>query len=116
MIFGVIQAGIWMNAYNSLRSAANDTGRYVMVQYQRDQRISNIDIATWARNRALTGPYNISDNGLTTYVSDAPNQSINFVTEKTLKIVYDVPSIIPFAAVPPFQIAYTRSIFVKTAL
>ncbi|MDE2437156.1 MAG: pilus assembly protein [Sphingomonadales bacterium] len=116
MMLGVVQAGMWMGAYNSLRSSASDTGRYVTVQYQNTNRISNSDIAIWARNHAITAPYSLDSSGVTTYVSDAATQSITNVTEKQLKIVYQMPTIMQFAGVNTFQISYTRSLFVKSGV
>lgn len=116
MVLGTIQFGMWMESYNALRSAADDTGRYVTVEYQKSNRISNFDIASAARNRAMAAPYFLDDGGVTTYVSDATTQSINGVTEKSLKIVYNMPTILAFANVPAFKMSYSRPIFVKSTL
>lgn len=113
MVLGTIQFGMWMSAYNGLRSAADDTGRYVTVRYQQDKIISNFDIAICARNRAIAAPYYLDDGNVTTYVADAATQSITGVTEKSLKIVYEMPSILGFADVPDFEMSYTRPLFVK---
>ncbi len=116
MMLGVIQAGMWMQTYNALRSASNDAGRYVTVQYQRGNRISNIDIAVWARNRATHSPYMLKGSGMTTYVANAPNQTISNVTEKTLKYEYRMPSVLGFLGMGTFKIVYSRSMFVKTTV
>jgi Flp pilus assembly protein TadG len=116
LMLGVFQAGIWMGTYNSMRSVANDTGRWVTVQYQLGNRKTNIDIAVEARRRATTAPYSLASAGVTTYVSDAPTQSIDKVTEKTLKVVYNMPNIMQFAGMQDFQISYSRSIFVKSTV
>ncbi len=114
MIMGVVQFGMWMSAYNGLRSAADDAGRYVTVQYQKDTRVTNFEIAKWARERAIKAPYNLDDGAVTTFVADATAQPINGVTEKSLQIVYQMPTILAFAKVPSFKMSYTRPLFVKT--
>lgn len=116
LMLGVFQAGLWMSTYNSLRAAANDTGRFVTVKYQKSERITNIEIAVEARRRATTAPYSLDPSKLTTYVSDAATQSIDKVTEKQLKIVYSMPNVLQFAGMRDFQISYSRPLFVKTGI
>lgn len=116
MVLGVIQAGLWMSAYNSLRSAANDTGRWTTVEYQNGTRRSNSEIAIEARRRATTAPYGLQSAGVTVYVSDAPNQTIQKVTEKELKIVYRMPNILGFADIGNIQMSYKRPLFVKSTI
>ncbi|MBS0477048.1 MAG: pilus assembly protein, partial [Proteobacteria bacterium] len=106
MVLGVLQAGLWMGTWNSMRSAANDTGRYVTVEYQKSNRIANIDIAVEARRRATSAPYSLNSAGVTTYVSDETTQQITGVTQKSLKIVYNMPNILQFAGMGSFQISY----------
>lgn len=116
MVLGVVQAGMWMGTYNSMRSIANETGRWTTVEYQKGNRRANIDIAVEARRRATTAPYSLDGSGVVAYVSDASTQSISGVTEKTLKIVYDMPNIMQFAGMGDFQISYSRPIFVKSGV
>ena len=116
MMLGVVQAGMWMQAYNALRSAANDTGRYVTVRYQRGDRKTNIDIAVWARNRAIRSPYMLQGAGMTTFVTDAGTQSISNVTEKTLRYEYQMPTVLSFAGFQSIKVVYSRPLFVKTSV
>lgn len=116
LVLGVIQAGMWMGTYNSMRSTLNDTGRYVTVQYQNVNRVSNADIASWTRTHATTAPYSLNPADVVVYVSDAPTQSISGVTEKTVKIVYDMPNVLQFAGMGDFQISYSRPVFVKSTI
>ncbi|MFM5885885.1 MAG: TadE/TadG family type IV pilus assembly protein [Novosphingobium sp.] len=116
MVLGVFQAGMWMGSYNSLRSVANDAGRWTTVQYQLGNRKTNAEIAVEARRRATTAPYSLDNSGVVAYVSDAPTQSIDKVTEKTLKLVYNMPNIMQFAGMGDFKISYSRPIFVKSTI
>ena len=116
MVLGVMQVGMWMGTYNSMRSVANETGRYVTVEYQKGNRVGNSDIAVEARRRATTAPYSLNNSGVVVYVSDATTQSITGVTEKTLKIVYDMPNIMQFAGMGNFQVSYSRPVLVKSTV
>lgn len=113
MVLGIFQVGIWMGTYNSMRSAMNETGRWVTVRYQIGDRQTNIDIAKEARRRATTAPYFLDSSKVTTYVSDATTQSIDKVTEKELKIVYSMPNVLQFVGMRDFQVSYSRPLFVK---
>ena len=55
LLVGVVQIGMWMQTYNALRSVAAESGRYVAVEYQKANRISNVQMALWARNHAISG-------------------------------------------------------------
>lgn len=116
MVLGIFQVGIWMGTHNSMRSAMNETGRWVTVKYQIGDRKSNIDIAVEARRRATTAPYFLDSSKVTTYVTDAATQSIDKVTEKELKIVYSMPNVLQFAGMRDFQVSYSRPLFVKTGI
>ncbi|PKB25501.1 TadE-like protein [Novosphingobium kunmingense] len=116
MVLGVIQAGLWMSAYNSVRSAANDTGRWTTVEYQNGNRRTNSEIAIEARRRATTAPYGLLGSGVTVYVSDSATQSISKVTEKSLRIVYQMPNVMGFASIGAIKIEHTRPLFVKESI
>lgn len=112
LFLGILQVGIWMHSYNALRSIAADTGRYTAVQYQRVNYISNIDMATWARDRAIDD-YLFDSDRVSTDVTDATNQQIAGVTEKTLTITYRYESLMGIIGVGDQDVSFSRPIFVK---
>lgn len=114
LFLGILQVGIWMQSYNALRSIAADTGRYTAVQYQKVNYISNIDMATWARARAVND-YLFDTNRISTDVTDAANQRITGVTEKTLTITYKYESLLGIIGVGDQDVSFSRPIFVKAA-
>ena len=113
LFLGILQVGMWMQSYNALRSVAADTGRYTAVQYQKINNISNIDMATWARNRAIN-TYLFHSAKISTNVTDAANQQIVGVTEKTLTLTYTFESIMSVVGINDQTVTFARPIFVKS--
>ena len=114
LFLGVLQVGMWMQSYNALRSVAAETGRRVAVGFQRvDSTIDeNIEMAEWARNRAING-YLFKDGDISTDVTDAANQQITGVTQKTLTLTYNYKSIMSIIGIGDQNVSYSRPIFVK---
>ena len=112
LFLGVLQVGMWMQSYNALRSVAADAGRYTAVQYQKANNIDNIAMATWARNRAINH-YLFKSGDVSTDVTDAANQRITGVTEKTLTVTYKFKSVMSIVGIADQNVSYSRPIFVK---
>lgn len=112
LLLGVVQVGMWMQTYNALRSVAAESGRYVAVEYQKTNRISNVNMALWARNRAISD-YMFEENLLSTSVVDASTQSIAGVTEKTLTLNYTMSSFMGIVGIDGIPVTFSRPIFVK---
>lgn len=113
LFLGILQVGTWMQSYNALRSIAAETGRYTAVQYQKANYIDNIRMANWARERAIDG-YLFKDSDISTDVSDAANQQIIGVTEKTLTITATYTSIMSIIGIEDQTVTFSRPIFVKS--
>ena len=112
LMLGILQVGIWMQSYNALRSVAADTGRYTAVQYQTVNYISNLDMAQWAKDRAVDH-YLFESTLLSADVSDAANQQLSGVTEKTLTLTYKYKSYLPIIGIDDPDVSFSRPIFVK---
>ena len=112
LFLGILQVGTWMQSYNALRSIAAETGRYTAIQYQKANYISNIAMATWARDRAIDG-YMFEAGDISTDVSDAANQQIVGVTEKTLTVTATYTSIMSIIGIENQTVTFARPIFVK---
>ena len=112
LFLGILQVGMWMQSYNALRSVAADAGRYTAVQYQKANYISNIDMATWARDRAIDH-YLFKSADVSADVIDATNQQITGVTEKTLTVTYKFDSVMSIIGIKDQTVSYARPIFVK---
>ena len=113
LLLGVVQVGMWMQTYNALRSVAAESGRYVAVEYQKTNRISNVRMALWARDRAISD-YMFEGSQLSTSVVDASTQSITGVTEKTLTLNYTMDSFMDIVGIDDIPVSFSRPIFVKS--
>ena len=114
LLFGVVQVGLWMQTYNALRSVAAESGRYVAVEYQKTNRISNVQMALWARDRAIAD-YMFEGSQLSTSVVDSGTQSIAGVTEKTLTLNYTMDSFMGIVGIDDIPVSFSRPIFVKSS-
>ena len=52
MFFGVMQVGIGMQQYNALRSVSAETARYAVINYQRSNLLTAIQLQDYAANAA----------------------------------------------------------------
>lgn len=112
LLLGIVQIGMWMQTYNALRSVAAESGRYVAVEYQKSNNISNVNMALWARNRAISN-YMFDRSRLSTSVVDSGTQSIAGVTEKTLTFTYTMESFMGIVGIEDIPVSFSRPIFVK---
>lgn len=114
LFLGILQVGTWMQSYNALRSIAADTGRYTAIQYQKSNNISNIQMATWARDRAKAD-YLFDSTEISTDVTDAATQQITGVTEKTLTLTATYTSVLGIIGVTDATVTFKRPLFVKAS-
>ena len=113
MLMGVLQVGVALQAYNSLRNASGDTAREVSVQYQTDNRLTTSQIAQLGAANATTAPYLLVSERVTVNAALAVTQQIPNATEITLTFRYRVPSFLDFAGIAMPELTYTRPIFVS---
>ncbi|HYD24259.1 MAG TPA: TadE/TadG family type IV pilus assembly protein [Croceibacterium sp.] len=113
MFLGVLQVGVGLHAYNSLRNVSSDTARQVSVQYQTDNRLSNSQIRSVGIANATTAPYLLKTDRLTVTADDAATQRVPNAREITLRFQYRVPTFLEFAGIQGPQLSYARPIFVS---
>lgn len=114
LLMGVFQVGVGMQAHNALRAIAMDTARHSAIEYQQNKTLSNDDIATWARARAVNAPYLLSEGNLLVTAVPAATQRVTGASERTLNIRYAVPSFLSIIGINSYYINYSRPIFVPT--
>lgn len=115
MLFGVLQVGVYMHDYNSLRSASADIARYALVNYQAKNKLNDTQLSSYARSVAVRSPYLLADARLKAIVTTPATQRIAGATEKTVTLTYSEKTILPFIDVPDFQIRFTRPVFLLSA-
>lgn len=112
MLLGVMQVGLYMQAQNALSSVAGDMSRYMSVEYQKDNEITNAQLEALAYTRAVSAPYLLNGSRVGTTATNASLQPIANVREIELTLTYQVPNVMAFATMGPMQLSYTKSIFV----
>ncbi len=112
MLLGVMQVGLYMQAQNALSSVAGDMSRYMSVEYQKDNEITNAQLEALAYTRAVSAPYLLNGSRVGTTATNATLQPIANVREIELTLTYQVPNVMAFATMGPMQLSYTKSIFV----
>jgi Flp pilus assembly protein TadG len=111
MLFGVFQTAVWLQNYNAVRSVASDVARQILVQYQRNNTLSDAQIQGIAVSTAVTAPYLLDSENLTVAVS-RPASRVTGATEINIGITYDLPNFLPFVTLDQLDVEYSRPIFV----
>ncbi|EDL50336.1 TadE/TadG family type IV pilus assembly protein [Erythrobacter sp. SD-21] len=111
LFFGLIQIGISMQAYNSLRGVASDTARYAVVEYMNGDTIDDTTIENRAKAIATGAPY-LLNNSVTATITPVATPRVHGTHEKTLLISYTPPDVLPFFNFTSKQMTYERPIFV----
>ncbi|MBT8388512.1 MAG: pilus assembly protein [Altererythrobacter sp.] len=111
LLFGVFQVGLGMQAQNALRSIAQETARYAVVEYQKGNEIDNATIITWAESRGAGAPY-LLNNTFDVRVTDVSTPRVFGTHEKTISLTYTPPSVVPLVDWVSPQLTYSRPIIV----
>ena len=112
MFMGVMQIGIGMQNYNALRSISADTARYAVVNYQRGNQLTAIQLQTYASNVAQAPPYGLQSTRFVSFVSTPITQRISGATEFQIRLTYRVRSWLGLIGIGEIPLTYTRPIFV----
>ena len=112
MFMGVMQIGIGMQNYNALRSISADTARYAVVNYQRGNQLTAIQLQTYASNVAQAPPYGLQSTRFVSFVSTPVNQRISGATEFQIRLTYRVRSWLGLIGIGEIPLTFTRPIFV----
>jgi len=111
MLLGVLQVGVGMQNYNALRSVSSDIARYSMVQYQTGNKLSDGQLAAYARSVATSSPYGLDNTRLGTQILTSETQRIAGATEKTIVLTYQVPTFLSVIGISDVPISYNRPVF-----
>jgi len=114
MLLGVMQIGVGMQNYNALRNVSTEVARYAMVQYATGNNLTNDQLNAYAYNVSENAPYLLQDSRLVAKVTDAATQRVTGATEKTLKLDYQIPSLLDSMGLHGPRITYSRPLFLTT--
>ena len=112
MLLGVFQVGVWMQAYNAMRNAVTETARSVAVEYQTDNKLTDVQIESTGLAVATTSPYLLDPDSIDIAVDSPAAQSFPGARELTLTMTYQLPTFLDFAGISGPEISYSRSLFV----
>ncbi len=111
LMFGVLQVGFHMFAYNAVRSVASDTARYTIVEYQKDDPITITQIENQAEAYAVNAPYEL-DGAKLTATATKPVTDIAGTTKFMLTLTYVPANMLGFFNIGSPTITVTRPIYV----
>jgi Flp pilus assembly protein TadG len=112
MMLGVLQVGVQMWNYNSMRAIAADTVRYTVVEYQKSNQITASQIQTKAIAIAVNSPYSFNTNDLTVTAAN-PTSDITGMTKYTVSLTYTPPNFLNMLGVTSPVLSFTRPIYVS---
>ena len=112
MFMGVMQIGIGMQNYNALRSISADTARYAVVNYQHGNKLTAIQLQTYADNAAKTAPYGLERTRFVSFVSTPVTQRVSGATEFQIRLTYRVRTLLSIIGIGEIPLTFTRPIFV----
>lgn len=110
LLLGVFQIAINMQALNAMRGAASDTARYAVVEYQKQNELTNEQIRIQAERIGESLPYSL-DRNFSASVTDPGTQRVDGAFEKTLTVRYTPPAIFPFFDWTNRRLRFERPIF-----
>ena len=111
LMFGVLQVGFHMFAYNAVRSVASDTARYTIVEYQKQDKLSITQIEDRAVAYAVNVPYGLDPSKLTA-TATKPLSDIVGTTKFMLTITYVPANMLGFFGMSSPTITVTRPVYV----
>jgi Flp pilus assembly protein TadG len=114
MFFGVMQVGVGMQQYNALRSISADTARYAVINYQRSNILTSVQLQTYAANTARAAPYGLEAGRFTVFVSTPVTQRVTGAAEYQIRVTYRVRTWLGIIGMGEIPLSYTRPIFVLT--
>jgi hypothetical protein len=110
MLMGVLQVGIGLQNYNALRNVSADVARYAMIQYTTGNRLTNDQLNSYATTVAQSAPYLLHSRIIVT-IDDVATPQVTGLTEKSLSIDYQIPSVLETMGLSGPVITYTRPLF-----
>ena len=112
MLFGVMQVGVYLQNYNAVQSLASDGARYVMVEYQKDNALTDEQIRTVLLAEAVNAPYLLDSDRLTITIDRTGTSRVTDATEISIEFDYTLNDFVPGVKIPGSTIEYERPVWV----
>jgi len=114
LLGGVLQVGLMLQNYNAVRHVSADVSRYAMVQFATsNNKLTNDDLTNYATSVAQSAPY-LLNGTMAIRIADEATPAVTGLTEKTLTITYQIPSVLSTMGLSGPVITYTQPLFLTT--
>ena len=110
MFVGILQVGAYVQNYNAIRNLASDGARFAVVQYQRGNALTTIQMESYLRARGISDTYNLNTDRLGTVVTQQTSR-IGGVLEMSIDVSYNPPDWMAFIDSDALVITYERPVF-----
>lgn len=111
MMMGVLQIGMAMWSYNSLRGIASDVARYAVINYQSNNKLTTSQLRDYTEAVATQAPYGMMLENLNITVVQATTQRVSGATELTVTVNYNFPTLLSIIGVGTIPMSFSRPIF-----
>ncbi len=115
MMGAVLQLGMTMWSYNSLRSIASDTARYAVVNYQASNKLTDDQIKAYAIDIASASPYGLTGSRVTITVETEATSRVSGASERAMTINYENPTLFSLIGFGDLTLSFSRPIFLVSS-
>lgn len=112
MLLGVLQVGIYLQNFNAVQSLASDSARFVMVEHQKNNALSDEQIRSVLLGMSTNSPYLLDTDRLEIEIDRAGASRVDGAIEIDMELRYTLSDFIPGVELPGSVISYTRSVWV----
>ncbi|MBA4044464.1 MAG: pilus assembly protein [Erythrobacter sp.] len=112
MLFGVLQTGIYLQNLNAVQSVTSDAARFVMIEYQKENQLSDEQIRSVILGMATNSPYLLDTDRIEIDVDRSGVSRVAGTTEIDVRVRYTLTDFIPGVDLPLTVIDYSRPVWV----
>lgn len=112
MLLGVLQVGIYLQNFNAVQSLASDSARFVMVEHQKDNALTDEQIRSVLLGMSTNSPYLLDTDRLEIAIDRDGASRVDGAIEIDMELRYTLSDFIPGVELPLSVISYTRSVWV----
>ncbi len=111
MMLGILQVGVYLQNYNAVQSLASDGARHVMVEYQKNNELTDEEIRTVILAQAVNSPYLLDSDRMQVTIDRTGSSRVTGATEIDLRLQYTLNDFLPID-IPITTIDYSRPVWV----
>lgn len=112
MLFGVLHVGVHLQNYNAVQSLASDGARYAMIEYQKNNQLTDEQLESVMLGLATSSPYLLDSDRIDIDADRSGASRVDGAIEIDLNISYTLIDLIPGIELPLTVVRYSRSVWV----